>query len=256
MSNATIVSRRSRAVRARGFTLVELLVVIAIIGILIAIVIPVIGHALERGRQAGCMSNLRQFGTLLLTYRTDRYTDPLPVPGWLSNLYGSYADAPPIYICPSDRSGGRDGSKPLAGDATVMGDLYPETNDTEFHPSGPTAYGRNPLITRCSYLYEFNAAPCSWNWRGFLNATEADVKIATAYPHVSWGEAKYYQMRFGDTDNNHRPYGEDRIPIVSCYHHYARSRIEDRDGARVPLTLRVAYAGNVFVAPVKWETAR
>jgi prepilin-type N-terminal cleavage/methylation domain-containing protein/prepilin-type processing-associated H-X9-DG protein len=44
----------------RAFTLVELLVVIAIIGILIALVVPVIGVAKEKASRGKCQSNLKQ----------------------------------------------------------------------------------------------------------------------------------------------------------------------------------------------------
>ena len=45
-----------------GFTLVELLVVVAIIGMLVALLIPAINSALERGREGACAANLRMVG--------------------------------------------------------------------------------------------------------------------------------------------------------------------------------------------------
>ena len=57
--------------RSAGFTLVETLVVIAIIGVLAGIVYASSGGARERGRQAVCISNLRQIGQAIAMYRQD-----------------------------------------------------------------------------------------------------------------------------------------------------------------------------------------
>jgi prepilin-type N-terminal cleavage/methylation domain-containing protein/prepilin-type processing-associated H-X9-DG protein len=57
--------------RQAGFTLIELLVVIAIIAILAAMLFPVFATAKERGRQAKCLSNLRQITTAFFLYLDD-----------------------------------------------------------------------------------------------------------------------------------------------------------------------------------------
>jgi prepilin-type N-terminal cleavage/methylation domain-containing protein len=45
---------------AHGFTIIELLVVIAIIGILTALLLPVLGKGKSRGQQVACVSNFHQ----------------------------------------------------------------------------------------------------------------------------------------------------------------------------------------------------
>lgn len=96
---------------SRGFTLVELLTVIAIIAVLTAVLFPVFQSARAKGRQAKCMSNLRQIGLALKAYATDA-GEFLPLannrpsvdgaPG-LPDVLMSYARSSAIFRCPSDK---------------------------------------------------------------------------------------------------------------------------------------------------------
>jgi type II secretory pathway pseudopilin PulG len=61
---------------ARGITLVELIVVMAIVAAILAVLLPVSSTARERGRQAVCLSNLRQIGQALTMYRQDYSSYP------------------------------------------------------------------------------------------------------------------------------------------------------------------------------------
>lgn len=62
------VGTKSRASGGAGFTITELLVVMVIIGILAAIVFPVVLKAKETARIGQCLSNLCQLGTGLTLY--------------------------------------------------------------------------------------------------------------------------------------------------------------------------------------------
>jgi len=61
-------ARSSKHWNLSGFTLIELLVVIAIIAVLVSIVVPAVGSALERGRSAKCKANLRALHAANLMY--------------------------------------------------------------------------------------------------------------------------------------------------------------------------------------------
>lgn len=83
---------RSRA----GFTLIELLTVIAIVGILAAILIPVVGKVREKARTAQCASNLRQLGMAALLF-ADANKGILPVPG-IAGQTGNWAQKITPYL--------------------------------------------------------------------------------------------------------------------------------------------------------------
>ena len=104
----------------RGFSLLELLVVIAIVGMLSAILLPLLGQAKERGKRTTCTSNLRQVCLAIRLYGDD-WADGLPVlpdPNPYPNGVGAYykqlvkgylgltgpeSPAERVFICPSDR---------------------------------------------------------------------------------------------------------------------------------------------------------
>ncbi|NNE00133.1 MAG: DUF1559 domain-containing protein [Pirellulaceae bacterium] len=73
-------------IKPRGFTLVELLVVIAIIGILIGLLLPAIGGALERSRSTQCSNNVRTLAQGTVNYVTTKGH----FPGYVQK-YGNFA---------------------------------------------------------------------------------------------------------------------------------------------------------------------
>ena len=89
----------------QGFTLIELLVVIAIIAILAALLLPALQSARERGRQALCMSNLKQIAVALTLYLNahDAYYPDYGLWGadlWFTRLE-KHHDNEKVLECPS-----------------------------------------------------------------------------------------------------------------------------------------------------------
>lgn len=62
----------------RAFTLIELLVVVAVMAILATLIFPVISKSVRRGQTATCLNNLRQIGSIMLSYAGD-YEGRMPV---------------------------------------------------------------------------------------------------------------------------------------------------------------------------------
>src|SRR4051812_7700082 len=114
------VPMRKSPALVKAFTLVELLVVIAIIGILAALLLPVLTSAKRKAQQVQCLSNVKQ-----LTLASSMYADENGAHGdsnFSSGLWmglGYFGNQRGILICPATHQpAGQTNYSPGAADLT------------------------------------------------------------------------------------------------------------------------------------------
>ncbi len=255
---------QSNAGRAAGFTLPEILTVMLILGILASMLSVGVRSAQRQAKQTHCKSNLRQFGVGIQIYRGDHSTRNPP---WLSSLYPDYIESKHLYICKSDINAGNDRVIPEAltkgvkiGTRTQNATDYKGIEDNDSNGQRPNA---NTDIHRCSYFYEFSVADAPAGWvNDEMNERDFDNDLS----RKTWCDYKESQLRFGDAQSDNHAYSESQLPIIRCWHHYDEMRVDARPEDHkidIPcpanqldkscMTINVAYAGNVYVGPLKWE---
>ena len=103
-------------IKRKNFTIVELLVVIGIIGLLVAMLFPVLQKVKMNAKKSSCLNNLHQIGIAVNSY-VNEYNGHLPIclrtPGSLNDPFSVVniikIDSREIYKCPADTEPKYDG---------------------------------------------------------------------------------------------------------------------------------------------------
>ncbi|MFA7174201.1 MAG: hypothetical protein WC340_12480 [Kiritimatiellia bacterium] len=188
--------------------------------------------ALDTNAQRGVLEDeLRVIGKALQAYATD-HNGALP-PKLTTLVEKKYLSASAL-ISSADPSQGQEGGVP---------DLY-----TTWEQAKATDESGS------SYLYEFSAAPCGWDWKTYIAGDPTPEKMdANKDGIVSWAEVKSWQMAHGDTVQQPQGgYPKSAFPVVRCFW-YKYPEVYTEDAAEsVVLNLAVDLR-TVFASHAWWE---
>lgn len=153
--------------RKKAFTLIELLVVIAIIAILAAILFPVFAKARDKGKQAACLSNLKQIGMAVMMYAED-YDETYPYLYYTADMVWPYG-----YLLPPQSGANVWDSGPF----TYMITPYVKSAGIWYcacSPKDPGDHAKDPNT---------GVAPANYSINSMVVMTDYWISIRKAVPH-------------------------------------------------------------------------
>ena len=174
---------------SKGFTVIELLVVVGIIGVLVAVLLPVVGRVRRQARSVTCVSNLRQLGFGLQTHMSQkkgRLTAPFWGPADVGPLAAENVLVPtratgsqsPIMFCPETTEPPQKDSGGLS-----HGGLFPDRySGGTFRPWGVPDADYNNTV------FEASQAPfrgSSYGVNAWLDRMHRTVMVGSTLPQAA-----------------------------------------------------------------------
>ena len=174
----------------RAFTLIELLTVIAVIGILMALLFPVLGAAFATANQTACMANLRQIGAATALYLKDN-------DGWFFPLYTDDPTGRIWYygLEPNGSPAKGEGNRTLDRTRSPLAPYLDSNSQVgicpEFPYSGPykPKYVGDPWTYGINRYFSSQPAPAGGNVNGNGNANYGAIRRGDASRTVVFADS-------------------------------------------------------------------
>jgi prepilin-type N-terminal cleavage/methylation domain-containing protein len=245
------MSRRSPHAPRRAFTLIELLIVITVIAVLAGMLIPAIGMIRVKMNDVKCMSNLRNVGIGIETWRQD-HDDAFP--GRLKDLYSKAKNGPyvgetqKIMLCPLDSWRGTNGFN-----RALNWDQFPELREDLPDVIADRAAD---VPMPCSFLYESSECPLDMSPPAVgpsFYPIAGTQNLGTPPPGATWADGKKNQQQVGNLDaaeNYGLPFPASFFPMVRCYWH---RKWNENNKATDQAVNNLSWDLSVFASIPFWE---
>ena len=181
-----------------GFTLVELLAVIAIVGVLMAIIIPVVGVIRQRANGARAISNIRQLVIAHLAYAADhKNTFPPIYLGAGDSSWQTYLEP---YVSDKSATSGSDRYRLRQDPSTIFN--VPDSKPREERSVNATSIARNFYSSWPEFRPNIVPAPSRYILLGECEERNSDRLNTLKKTGTTWGTVKGSEAPIGFRRDN------------------------------------------------------